>query len=590
MKEHGQATSETWEGYVDWRNRPALRRKHGGKLAASFVLATEVLENLAFVANASNMVSYVLHDMHFTPALAANAITNFIGTAFFLALLGGFLYDALCNSYIIYLLSATVEFLGLAVLFIQARTPSLKPPKCDHETGPCEMLSGGNATLFYAGLYLVALGMGGIKGSLPAQGEDQFDESTAQGRKDLSTFFNYFVFCLNLGGLVAVTFVVWVEDNLGWMWGFAITIVSILLSIPVFLASSSTYRNKIPKGSPLTTIAKVICAAIFNTKATQNPNAIVDMATPPPSWTSMGGQKDHSKYEEEDAILKEQASPSSQKKIRSLGGFLARAVEREPALHALVCTVEEVEEVKVVVGLMPTFLCTIMFSCCLAQLNTFSVQQAATMNTKMGSLTVPPASLPVFPIVFMLILVPLYDHAIVPFACKITGTEAGITHLPRIGVGLVLSIAAMAVAGFVEVMRKDVATQMGMLDSKAPLPISFLWVAPQYLLLGSADLFTLAGLLEFFFTEAPIGMRSLSTALSWASLALGQYVSSFLVFIVNSVTGDGGHKAWLSEHSLNHNRLENFYWLMTAMGIANFLIYIVLSMRYKYRSSSTHNS
>ncbi|MQM00845.1 hypothetical protein Taro_033597 [Colocasia esculenta] len=273
--EQGQASSETWEGYVDWRNRPALRRKHGGKLAAAFVLATEVLENLAFVANASNMVSYVLHDMHFTPALAANAITNFIGTAFFLALLGGFLSDALCNSYIIYLLSATVEFLlgltttiivfdlkGLGVLFIQARTPSLKPPKCDHETGPCEMLSGGNATLFYAGLYLVALGMGGIKGSLPAQGADQFDESTAQGRKDLSTFFNYFVFCLNLGGLIAVTFVVWVEDNLGWMWGFAITIVSILLSIPVFLAGSSTYRNKIPKGSPLTTIAKVTTIAL----------------------------------------------------------------------------------------------------------------------------------------------------------------------------------------------------------------------------------------------------------------------------------------------------------------------------------------
>ncbi|MQM05932.1 hypothetical protein Taro_038747 [Colocasia esculenta] len=583
MQEQGQTRSDTWEGYVDWRNRPALRRKHGGMLAASFVLAVEVLENLAFVANASNMVSYLLHDMHYTPALAANAITNFIGTAFFLSLLGGFLSDALCNSYIIYLLSAAIEFLGLMVLAIQARTPSLKPPQCHHESAdPCEMLSGGDATIFYVGLYLVALGMGGIKGSLPAQGADQFDESTAQGRKDLSTFFNYFIFCLNMGGLIAVTVVVWVEDNLGWMWGFAITTVSILLSIPVFLAGSTTYRNKIPTGSPLTTIAKVICAAMFNSKAgSQNPNAVMDMATPPPSWMAF-------KHEEEDAILKGQTAPSSQTKIGNSKGFLARAVEREPVHHALTCTLEEVEDVKVVVGLMPTFLCTIMFSCCLAQLNTFSVQQAATMNTKMGSLIVPPASLPVFPIVFMLILVPLYDHAIVPFARKVTGTEVGITNLQRIGVGLVLSVAAMVVAGFVEVMRKDVATQMGMLDSRAPLPISFLWIAPQYLLLGSADLFTLAGLLEFFFTEAPRGMRSLSTALSWASLALGQYVSSLLVSIVNSATGNGGQKAWLSGHNLNHNRLENFYWLMAGVGVANFLIYIALSMRYKY-TSTTHN-
>ncbi|CAH2040916.1 unnamed protein product, partial [Thlaspi arvense] len=28
----------TWEGYVDWRNRPALKGRHGGMLAASYVL------------------------------------------------------------------------------------------------------------------------------------------------------------------------------------------------------------------------------------------------------------------------------------------------------------------------------------------------------------------------------------------------------------------------------------------------------------------------------------------------------------------------------------------------------------------------
>lgn len=112
--------------------------------------------------------------------------------------------------------------------------------------------------MLFAGLYLTALGVGGIKGSLPAHGAEQFDESTIQGRKARSTFFNYFVFCLSCGGLIAVTFVVWVEDNKGWQWGFGISTVTILLSIPVFLAGSRTYRNKIPTGSPLTTIAKVL--------------------------------------------------------------------------------------------------------------------------------------------------------------------------------------------------------------------------------------------------------------------------------------------------------------------------------------------
>lgn len=111
--------------------------------------------------------------------------------------------------------------------------------------------------MLFLGLYLVALGVGGIKGSLPPHGAEQFDESTPQGRKHRSSFFNYFVFSLSCGALVAVTLVVWIEDNKGWQWGFGISTFTILLSIPLFLAGSKFYRNKIPQGSPLTTISKV---------------------------------------------------------------------------------------------------------------------------------------------------------------------------------------------------------------------------------------------------------------------------------------------------------------------------------------------
>lgn len=111
--------------------------------------------------------------------------------------------------------------------------------------------------MLFAGLYVTALGVGGIKGSLPTHGAEQFDGDSERGRRLRSTFFNYFVFCLSAGGLIAVTFVVWVEDNKGWEWGFGISMIAILLSIPIFLAGSPIYRSKIPAGSPLTTIAKV---------------------------------------------------------------------------------------------------------------------------------------------------------------------------------------------------------------------------------------------------------------------------------------------------------------------------------------------
>lgn len=254
----------------------------------------------------------------------------------------------------------------------------------------------------------------------------------------------------------------------------------------------------------------------------------------------------------------------------------------------LECTVKDVEEVKIVLKILPIFMSTIMLNCCLAQLSTFSVQQSATMNTMLGSFKVPPASLPVFPVLFIMILAPVYNHIIVPFARKVTKTEMGITHLQRIGTGLFLSIVAMAVAALVETKRKKTAAEFGLTDSTKPLPITFLWVALQYLFLGSADLFTLAGMMEFFFTEAPWSMRSLATALSWASLAMGYFLSTVLVSIINKVTGAfGGHTPWLLGSNLNHYSLERFYWLMCVLSGLNFVHYLFWANSYKYRCSAS---
>lgn len=455
---------------------------------------------------------------------------------------------------------------GLVVLTIQARTPSLMPPHCDKS---CSPVSGAKKAMLFAGLYLTALGVGGIKGSLPSHGAEQFDEHHPRGRKARSTFFNYFVFCLSVGALVAVTFAVWVEDNKGWQWGFGISTIAILLSIPVFVAGSALYRNKVPSGSPLTTIARVLLAAALSRRRGDtgaSNGAVIDRA---PSPTASADIKDYCKQDDVAAP----SEPSTEL------AFLNRAA------HHGGCSVQEVEDVKIVLMVLPIFFSTIMLNCCLAQLSTFSVEQAATMDTRVGHLRVPPASLPVFPVTFIIILAPVYDHAIIPFARRITGTEMGISHLQRIGTGLVLSVLAMAVAAVVEVKRKNVAADAGMLDSAKPLPITFFWIAFQYLFLGSADLFTLAGLLEFFFSEAPARMRSLATSLSWASLALGYYLSSVLVTIVNSATGRGGHTPWLHGASLNHYRLERFYWLMCVLSALNYLFFLFWAIRYKYRNA-----
>ncbi|CAN1189917.1 Protein NRT1/ PTR FAMILY 4.6 [Linum perenne] len=547
-------------------------------LAASFVLVVEVLENLAFLANASNLVLYLTKFLHFSPSASANIVTNFMGTSFLLALAGGFLADAFFTTYYIYLISTLIEFMGLSVLTVQASIASLRPPPCaTNNSFPCAEANGETEVMFFAGLYLVALGVGGIKGSLPPHGAEQFDETTQLGRKQRSSFFNYYVFCLSCGALVAVTFVVWIEDNKGWQWGFGTATAAILMSIPVFILGSPTYRTKVPTGSPITTLFKVLAAAIYDVGKSRNPsNAIMGMEM---------SSCDNTTIRSEGGNGTDRTKTPSTSATESLE-FLNRATRNDNGNRILQCKTKEVEEVKIVVKILPIFMSTIMLNCCLAQLSTFSVQQAATMNTKLGSFKVPPASLPIFPVIFIMILAPVYNHIIIPFARRVTKSEMGITHLQRIGTGLVLSIVAMVVAALVESKRKRIAVESGLLNTSSPLPMTFLWIALQYLFLGSADLFTLAGMMDFFFSEAPLSMRSLATSLSWASLAMGYYLSSVLVSLVNSIAGVYKQTPWLSGSNLNHYHLERFYWLMCVLSGINFLHYIFWARRYKYRSTT----
>ncbi|KZV06955.1 Nitrate transporter 1:2 [Dorcoceras hygrometricum] len=226
---------------------------------------------------------------------------------------------------------------------------SLKPPKCDpsNPDTPCRKVRGAKAVMLFLGLYVVALGVGGIKGSLPSHGAEQFDQDTQQGRKQRSTFFNYFVFSLACGALVAVTFVVWMEDNMGWQWGFGLATLAVFLSIPVFLAGSSRYRNKVPVGSPLTTICKVVIAALLNTCMPSSPssNVVVNMSTSP---SADSGLEDGRGGENEKMM---QAADPASKSLK----FLDRAVPKNSATGMLKCSVREVEEVKIVLSVLPYF-------------------------------------------------------------------------------------------------------------------------------------------------------------------------------------------------------------------------------------------
>lgn len=256
------------------------------------------------------------------------------------------------------------------------------------------------------------------------------------------------------------------------------------------------------------------------------------------------------------------------------------------------CRVTQVENAKIILGMIPIFLCTIIMTLCLAQLQTFSIQQGLTMDLKItSSLNMPPASLPIIPIAFLIILIPIYDCIVVPLIAKITGHITGVTHLQRIGVGLILSSISMATAALMEVKRKRVARDNNMLDAipgLQPLPISVFWLSFQFFIFGIADMFTYVGLLEFFHSQAPRALKSLSTCFLWSSMALGYFLSTIMVKIVNAATkGKTKSEGWLGGNNINRNHLNLFYLLLSLLSLVNFSYYLFFARRYKYRPQST---
>ncbi|KAL5981732.1 hypothetical protein ACLOJK_015795 [Asimina triloba] len=518
------------------------------------------LENMGFIAIMASMVMYLMEVLFFNLSHAATTVTNFVGSAFLLSVVGGFISDAFMTRLNTILIFGALEVVGLGMLAMQAHDKRLQPKACLN----FHCLKGHKATYFYSTLAVLALGSGGTRGVLPALGADQFDQKDPKERKQMASYFNFLLLSVTVGASFGVTAIVSVstDKHLGWAIGFFISMLSALMGFIVLASGKPFYRGRLPGQAPIIRVLQVLVAAVKNRKLPlpEDSNELYEV---------------HEKDEREASVIHERISHSDQFRLLDKAAILPEGSYPQPWK---VCTVTQVEEVKILTRMMPIIASTIIMNTCLAQLQTFSILQGNFMDPYLGKIKVPAPSIPVIPLVFMSILIPIYDFIFVPFARKITGHPTGITHLQRVGIGLVLSAISMTVAGFVEVKRKNAFNYNF-------TKISLFWLSFQFSIFGIADMFTLVGLLEFFYSEAPAGMRSLSTSFSWLSLSLGNFLSSVFVEVINRVTKKTtkNKTGWLYGDNLNANHLELFYWFLAVLSCLNFVNYLYWAKWYKHK-------
>lgn len=244
------------------------------------------------------------------------------------------------------------------------------------------------------------------------------------------------------------------------------------------------------------------------------------------------------------------------------------------------CTVKEVEELKALIKVLPIWSTGIVIAVTISQYS-FHLFQAKTMDRRfISSFKIPAGSFGVFAILTLTVWVTLYDLAIVPVLSKFTKQPRGLSFKQRMGIGLVISCLATAVSAVVERRRRRIAIHEGFSDNpNGVVSMSAMWLIPQNCLTGLGEAFNAIGQIEFYYSQFPKSMASISVSLFGLGMAMGNVLASIIVSCVNDLSKKGGGVSWVS-NNLNQGHYDYYYWLLTLFCVANFFYYLLCSRLY----------
>ncbi|KAG2550047.1 hypothetical protein PVAP13_9KG242900 [Panicum virgatum] len=400
----------------------------------------------------------------------------------------------------------------------------------------------------FLGLFFTALGLGGIWPCVPTFGADQFDDTDGAEKVQKEIYYNWYYFAINGGYFFASTVLVWVQDNCGWGLGFGIPTLFSVIGIVGFLASIKLYRYQKPGGSVFTRIFQVVVATTrkINVDVPNDSSLLYEI---PGTESAIVG----SNFFDRAATI-----TSSDEK------FL------DPPNPWKLCTVTQVEELKIFARMLPVLLTGIIFNTAEAFFQLY-VEQGEVMDNRIDNFSIPPASLTTFNCLCILILAPV-----------ITGNKRGLSELQRIGVGMVFAALSLFSAAIVEMVRLDIAKKKDLVHQSVAVPMNILWQlqAPQYFFVGVAKVFSVVGFIKFAYEQSPDAMRSLCQACSLITVTLGSYLVSLMLKFINSITEGSESHGWIPEN-LNEGHLDQLFWLMAGLHLLNLLAFTYCAMRYK---------
>ncbi|XP_048527478.1 protein NRT1/ PTR FAMILY 2.11-like [Triticum urartu] len=560
-EEAGSSSSDAGDG----EEEAGAVHNHRGWKAMPYVIGNETFEKLGTIGTLSNMLVYLTTVYHMPSVNAATLLNVFSGTSNLATVLGAYVSDTYLGRYTTIAAATMSSFVGMLILTLTAAIHTLHPPACSASKGQqCEGPTGSQLAAILVSFFFLVVGAGGIRPCNLAFGADQFNPRTADGRRGIASFFNWYYFTFTVAMMLSATVIIYLQSNVNWALGLAVPAALMGLSCAVFFMGTRLYVRVRPEGSPFTSFAQVLVAAARK-RHLRRARGDAELFDPPHQSKLVSKLA----YTDQFACLDKAA-------VRTPDDALC-VDGKTPADPWRLCTLQQVEEVKCLARIIPVWSSGIVYFIVLTQLGTYVVLQAAQMDrriSKSSSFQIPQGSFVVFQMLALTTWIPVYDRFVVPALRRFTKREGGITLLQRIGVGLALSVATMVVSAAVEQRRRKVGSSM-----------SCFWLVPQQLLAGLSEAFGAIGQIEFYYRQFPENMRSVAGALYFLGFAMASYASGLMVMVVHRATrGRDGQPDWLAQ-DLDEGRVDLFYLVTAAIAAVNLVYFVICARWYRFKKS-----
>ncbi|KAL1829372.1 hypothetical protein ACET3Z_007784 [Daucus carota] len=450
----------------------------GGFRTLPSIIGNEASERLASCGLTANMIVYMRDEYKMDMVTGNNILNIWNAASNFLPVVGAFVSDSFVGRYPMIALGSIFSLLGMIMLWSTTMIPQARPSTCIQSSSSCSSSTAFQVFYLCCSFGIMSIGSGGIRASSMAFGTDQLKvRDSSKSSVPLERYFGWYYATTSIAVLFAMSCIVYMQDHLGWKIGFGILVVLMFVTVLSFFLASPFYIKVKSEANFLISFAQV-AVATYRNRNTSLLSESTSMAYHHQKGSALIAPSDYLRFLNKACTIRYPGQYSSADEI-DLDSWN-------------VCTVDQVEDVKAVIRVIPLW-STGAIMCVNLNQPSFPVIQARSMDRHITSwLEIPAGSF---------------------------GTPK-----QRMGIGILLSIFAQATMAIIELFRREMAIEEGLSgDTDAVVEMSAMWLLLPNCLNGIAEALNIVAQNEFFFSEFPRSMSCVALALRGVGMSAGSF-------------------------------------------------------------------